>query len=132
MTHRITITDHSTGKSYSPRVQTIINFLGNKGVITSVDPWIEHTYEVTDHNWIYHVGVSDIADIAAVHFYGRNCSFFRNHELADQGIYGQIVRPCRTGGLDCVTPQIKLTITVNGHKVNTQKDLYNALEQSNG
>lgn len=127
MSFRITITDHSTGVSYSPRVQTIINRLGKKGVITSVDPWIVHTYEVTARNWTNYVGISDIADVAAIHWYGETSRFFRNHELADQGIYGQFVRPCRTGGLDCVTPQIKLTITVNGHKVNTQKELYNAL-----
>ena len=88
----IRITDHSTGKTYRPRRQTIEAIRAEKA---------EYGDEIT---------LQDILDLAARHWYGRNCGFFRNQGLADQGIYGQIVRPCRTGGLDCVTPQIRFTV----------------------
>ena len=92
----IRITDHSTGKTYCPRPQTIEAIRAEKE---------EYGDKLT---------LQDILDLAARHWYGRNCGFFRNQGLADQGIYGQIVRPCRTGGLDCVTPQIRFTVETEG------------------
>ena len=129
MAFRIEITDHSTGKVYRPMVKTVINWLdrNNREAHFDSTPWENYSPIVNERNWIDYATIQDVIDMAASHFYGKNCGFFRDKGLADQGIYGQIVEPCSTGGLNCVTGRIRFTVTVNGEKVNNSYELNEAL-----
>ena len=102
---RITIIDNSTGKSYSPRPQTIINYFGQG----------------------YSASLGDIIDLAMDKFYSKRCFFWRDNGLFDQGIFGQVCRAVKNGEATCVTPRIQLTININGHDVISDYEFFKAL-----
>lgn len=111
MTHRIIIRNNSTDQSYSPRWSTIENIVA------------EEREDRPDAV----LSLRMILNLAAAHWYGRNCTFFRDKGLVDQGIFGQIVEPCSTGGLNCVTPRIQFKVYADSRSVKDTIELHEAL-----
>ena len=109
---RIVITDNSTGKTYCPRQ-------------TTIDKLINKEFEYIGHK---ELTIENLVNAAIEKWYGKGCWFFRNHELRDCGILGQVVESAPTGGMNCVTPRIAIFVKVNGVNVISNTELNEVLK----
>lgn len=94
--------------TYSPRMTTII----------------ERVRHENEDNLIEMNPLQAIIATAMKKWYGVNAFFWRDRGLADAGIYGQVCEACDDNSNNCITPRVRLDITVDGHDVCKNSELY--------
>lgn len=104
---QIIFTDHSTDKTYRPTLRTI-------------DRLLAECKELGGDEFNF------LLDCAVEHWYGKRCTFWLDHGLREQGIFGQVIEPSKTGGYNCVTSRIRIDMKVNGHDVINGSEFWNS------
>ena len=101
---KVIITDHSTDKVYRPKPATV---------------------ELVLRGCNGYSRLATIIDLAIKHWYGSSCFFWRDYGLRDVGIYGQVCKPLPPDykANNCITPRIRLNVSINGQDVCSNQDL---------